>query len=53
VRADDPAAIATALANLAVNGLEPPPADAVAPYTYPAPAEQMAAAVEAAVGAAS
>ena len=53
VRADDPAAIAAALAKLAVSGLEPPPADAVAPYTYPAPAEQMAAAVEAAIDAAS
>jgi glycosyltransferase involved in cell wall biosynthesis len=52
VRADDPVAIAAALAKLAVSGLEPPPADAVAPYTYPAPAEQMSAAVEAAIGAA-
>jgi glycosyltransferase involved in cell wall biosynthesis len=50
VRADDPAAIATALRRVSEGGLERPPAGAVAPYTYPAPAERMAAAVEAAIG---
>jgi glycosyltransferase involved in cell wall biosynthesis len=49
VRADDPAAIATALRRVAAGALEPPAPDAVAPYTYPAPAEGMAAAVEAAI----
>ncbi len=53
VRADDPAAIATALARVATNDLEPPPAEAVAAYTYPVPAAQMAAAVEQAITAAS
>ncbi len=49
VRADDPAAIAAALAHVATTNLEAPPREAVAPYTYPAPAEGMAAAVEAAI----
>jgi len=49
VRADDPAAIAAALAELAGGPPEPPPADAIEPYTYPAPAERMAEAVEAAI----
>jgi len=48
--ADDPAAIATALARVAGGELSAPPAEAVAPYTYPAPAERMAAAVERAIG---
>ncbi len=47
--ADDPAAIAAALARVAYGKLSPPPADAVAAYAYPAPAEGMAAAVEAAI----
>ncbi len=51
VRADDPAAIATALARLANGQLEPPPAEALGPYAYPAPAERMAAAVEGALAA--
>ncbi len=50
-RADDPAAIAAALASAARGELEPPAADAVAPYSYPAPAEAMAAAVERAIAA--
>jgi glycosyltransferase involved in cell wall biosynthesis len=49
VAADDPAAIAQALARVARGELTPPPGDAVAPYTYPAPAAGMAAAVEAAI----
>jgi glycosyltransferase involved in cell wall biosynthesis len=49
VPADDPAAIAAALAELAGGPPEPPPADAIEPYTYPAPAERMAEAVEAAI----
>jgi glycosyltransferase involved in cell wall biosynthesis len=49
VRADDPAAIADALAGLVAGGLEPPPAEAVAPYTYPAPAQKMASAIELAI----
>lgn len=49
VRADDPAAIAAALAGAARGELAPPSPDAVAPYTYPAPAEAMAAAVERAI----
>jgi glycosyltransferase involved in cell wall biosynthesis len=46
VRADDPAAIARAIARVATGELEAPDAEAVAPYTYPAPAEAMAALVE-------
>jgi glycosyltransferase involved in cell wall biosynthesis len=51
VRADDPATIAGALAQVARGELAPPPADAVAPFVYPAPAEAMADAVEAAIAA--
>jgi glycosyltransferase involved in cell wall biosynthesis len=47
--ADDPAAICAVLARVAAGELQPPAPDAVAPYTYPAPAEAMAAAVGAAV----
>ena len=47
--ADDPEAICAALARVAAGELKPPAADAVAPYTYPAPAEAMAAAVDAAI----
>ena len=49
VPADDPAAIATTLARTAAGELEDPPAGALDPYTYPAPAEGMAAAVETAI----
>ncbi len=49
VRADDPAAIAAALARVAFGELEAPSSDAVAPYAYPAPAERMADVVEAAI----
>ena len=49
VRADDVTAIAAALARLAAGGLEAPAADAVAPFTYPAPAARMAEAVELAI----
>jgi glycosyltransferase involved in cell wall biosynthesis len=49
VAADDRAAIAAALARVARGELTAPPVDAVAPYTYPAPAEGMAAAAEAAI----
>ena len=49
VRADDVAAIAAALGRLAAGRLEAPAADAVAPFTYPAPAERMAEAVELAI----
>jgi glycosyltransferase involved in cell wall biosynthesis len=49
--ADDPQAIATALERLATEGLEPPPPEAVAAYTYPAPAERIAEAVETAIAA--
>lgn len=51
VRADDPQAIAAALARVAAGELRPPPADAMSPYTYPAPAERMAGAVEQAIAA--
>lgn len=50
VRADDREAIAAALARAAAGSLAPPPADAVAPYVYPAPAEAMADAIESAIG---
>jgi glycosyltransferase involved in cell wall biosynthesis len=50
VPADDPAAIAAALRRVALGELEPPPVEAVAPYTYPTPAERMAAAVEGVIG---
>ena len=49
VRADDRDAIAAALRRLAAGELSPPAAGALARYTYPAPAEGMAAAVEAAI----
>jgi glycosyltransferase involved in cell wall biosynthesis len=49
VAADDAGAISAALAEVAAERLPRPPADAVAAYTYPAPAEGMAAAVEAAI----
>ena len=49
VRADDPVAIASALARVAAGELAPPPPDAIAAYTYPAPAQAMAGAVEAAI----
>jgi glycosyltransferase involved in cell wall biosynthesis len=49
VRADDVSAIAAALARLAADPPAPPAADALARYTYPAPAERMAEAVEEAI----
>lgn len=49
VRADDPRAIEAALGRLAAGELEAPDPAAVRPYTYPAPAERMAEAVEAAI----
>ena len=49
VRADEPGAIAAALARVARGELVAPSPEALAPYTYPAPAEAMAAAVEAAI----
>jgi glycosyltransferase involved in cell wall biosynthesis len=49
VRADNPAAIAGALARLVDDGLTEPDPAAIRPYTYPAPAERMADAVEAAM----
>ena len=49
VPADDRAAIAAALARLVRDGITAPDPAAVRPYTYPAPAERMAAAIEAAV----
>ncbi len=49
VAADDPAAIAAALRALIESPPAPPAPDAVAPYTYPAPAERMAEAVERAI----
>ena len=50
VRADDPEAIAAALARLAAGPPDPPAAEAIARYTYPAPAERLAEAVERAIG---
>jgi glycosyltransferase involved in cell wall biosynthesis len=47
--AHHPAAIAAAMADAAAGGLRPPAADAAAAYTYPAPAERMAEAVETAI----
>ena len=47
--ANDPIAIATALRAMVEDGLPSPPASAVAPYTYPAPAERLASVVEAAI----
>jgi glycosyltransferase involved in cell wall biosynthesis len=49
VAADDPAAISAAFARVANGELSAPAAGAVAQYTYPAPAEGMTAAVEAAI----
>jgi len=49
VRADDPVAIAAALRRLVAGELETPSAGAVAAYTYPRPAEQMADAVARAI----
>jgi glycosyltransferase involved in cell wall biosynthesis len=51
VPADDPAAIERALERLVADELRAPAADAVAPYTYPAPAERLAEVVERAVAA--
>ncbi len=48
-RADDPDAIAAALRRLAEGVLRAPAPDAARPYTYPAPAEAMASAVERAI----
>jgi glycosyltransferase involved in cell wall biosynthesis len=49
VGADDPAAIAEALRRAAAGELQPPPADVVAAYAYPVPAERMEAVVEGAI----
>lgn len=49
VRADDPGAIAAALARLVADPPAPPPAGALAPFTYPAPAERLADALELAI----
>jgi len=49
VRADDPDAIATALVQLASSPPPPPDPSALPPYTYPAPAERLAEAVEGAI----
>jgi glycosyltransferase involved in cell wall biosynthesis len=49
VRADDVGAIRAALVRLASGELRAPDGDAVRPYTYPVPAEGMAAAVEEAI----
>ena len=49
--ADDPAAIAAALARVVAGELTAPAPGAVDPYTYPAPAAQMEGAVEAAIAA--
>jgi len=49
VAADDPVAIADALSALVAAPPAPPAPAAVAPYTYPAPAERMAEAVERAI----
>ena len=51
VRADDPEAIAAALGDLVSTPPAPPPPSAVAPYTYPAPAERLAEVVEQAIAA--
>ncbi|HSI81372.1 MAG TPA: glycosyltransferase [Solirubrobacterales bacterium] len=53
VRTDDRGAIRGALSRLAGGDLAAPSADAVRPYTYPAPAEGMAAAVERAIATAA
>jgi glycosyltransferase involved in cell wall biosynthesis len=49
VGADDVAAIRAAMSRLAAGELRAPSPEALRPYTYPAPAERMAAAVEAAI----
>lgn len=49
VRADDPVAIARALRELTEGEVSPPSPECVAPYTYPAPAEALAEAVESAI----
>jgi glycosyltransferase involved in cell wall biosynthesis len=49
VAADDPIAIAAALARLATEGIEAPRPEAIAPYTYPEPAKGMAEAIERAI----
>ena len=49
VRADDPEAIAGALRRLIAGELDRPSPDAIAAYTYPRPAQQMAEAVELAI----
>jgi glycosyltransferase involved in cell wall biosynthesis len=49
VRADDPDAIAAALASLAAGPPDPPRPATLEPYTYPGPAERMAEAVESAI----
>jgi glycosyltransferase involved in cell wall biosynthesis len=49
VRADDPQAIAGSLSRLVQTPPPPPAAEALAPYTYPAPAEQMSKAIERAI----
>jgi glycosyltransferase involved in cell wall biosynthesis len=49
VRADDPAAISAALEDVVAGRASAPPAAAVAPYTYPAPAQKLASAVELAI----
>lgn len=51
IRGDDPAAIASALAQLTERPLPTAEPDAVAGYTYPAPAARLAEAVERAIGA--
>ncbi len=48
-RADDPTAIADALDEVVAGDIGSPSRDAVAPYTYPAPAAKLAAAVELAI----
>jgi hypothetical protein len=47
--ADDVEAITAALARVADGGLAAAPIDALATYTYPTPAERLAAAAEAAI----
>jgi glycosyltransferase involved in cell wall biosynthesis len=53
VAADDVAAIRAALSRLAAGELRQPSPEALRPYTYPAPAEGMAGAVESAIERAS
>ena len=50
VPSNDPAAIRDALRKLVAGQLSAPDPDALRPYTYPAAAQRMADAVEAAVG---